>query len=53
MALLLSRWLQRCVVERKEVTSKLVWVRKKVESWVFIAAYGPGNEKREDEIQGV
>ena len=37
VALLLSGWLMRCVVEWKEVSSRLMWVRVKreKESWVF------------------
>ena len=39
--------------ERKEVSSRLMWVREKIEreSWVFISAYGPGSEKSEVEIE--
>ena len=39
VALLLSRWLLRYVVEWKEVSSRLMWVRVKIEreSWVFIS----------------
>ena len=35
---------RRCVVEWKEVSSRLMWVRVTIErvSWVFISAYGPG-----------
>ena len=53
LALLLSVWLMRCVVEWKEVSSRLMWVRVKVEreSWVFILAYGPGSEKSDEEIE--
>ena len=40
----------RCVVEWKEVSSKLMRVRVKIESWVIISAYGPGSEKSEVEI---
>ena len=40
------------LVEWKEVSSRLMWVRVKIEreSWVFISAYGPGCEKSEVEI---
>ena len=31
VALLLSEWLMRCVVEWKEVSSMLMWVRVKIE----------------------
>ena len=53
VALLLSGRLMRCVVEWKEVSSRLMWVRVKLEreSWVFISAYGPGSEKSEVEIE--
>ena len=52
VALLLSGLLMRCVVEWKEVSSRIMWVRVKIkrESWVFISAYGPGSEKSEVEI---
>ena len=53
VALLLSGGLMRCAVEWKEVSSRLMWVRVKIEreSWVFISAYGPGSEKSEEEIE--
>ena len=51
VALLLSGRLMRCVVEWKEVSSRLMWVRVKRESWVFISAYRPGSEKSEVEIE--
>ena len=43
----------RCVVEWKEVSSRLMWVRVKIEkeSWVFISADGPGSEKSEEKIE--
>ena len=52
VALLLSEWLLRCVVEWKEMSSWLMWVRVKIEreSWMFISAYGPGSEMSEQEI---
>ena len=52
VALLLSRWLMRCVVEWKEVSSRLMWDRVKIdrEGWLFILAYGLGSEKSEEEI---
>ena len=31
VALLLSGWFMRCVVEFKEVSSRLIWVRVKIE----------------------
>ena len=53
VALLLSGWLPRCVVEWKEVSSRLTWVRVKIErgSFVFKSAYGPGSERSEEEIE--
>ena len=33
--LLLSRWLLRCAVEWKDVSSRCMWVRVKIESWAF------------------
>ena len=43
----------RCVVEWKEVSSRLMRVRVKIEieSWLFISSYGPGSEKSEEEIE--
>ena len=51
VALLLSGRLMRCVVEWKEVPSRLMWVRVKIEreSWAFILAYGRRSEKSEEE----
>ena len=45
VALLLSGRLMRCIVDWKEVSSRLMWVRVKIERerWVFISAYGPGS----------
>ena len=53
VALLLSGSLLRCEVEWKEVSSRLMWVRVKIEreSWIFISAYGPGSERSENEIK--
>ena len=50
VALLLSEWLLRCAVEWEEVSSRLMWVRVKMEREisVFISAYGPGSETSED-----
>ena len=40
VALLLSGWLMRCVVEWNEVSSRLMWVRVKIERvGVYISAY--------------
>ena len=53
VALLLSGWLMRFVVEWREVSSRLMWIRVKIEreSWVFLSAYGQGSEKSEKEIE--
>ena len=53
VALLPSEWLLRCVVEWKEVSSRLMWVIVKIEreSWVLISAYVPGSERSEEEMQ--
>ena len=53
VALSLSGRLLRCVVEWKEVSYRLMWVKVKIKrlSWVFISAYGPGSEKSEKEIE--
>ena len=53
VAMLLSRWLSRCVVEWKEVSSRIMWVRVKIEreNWVFISACRPGSEKSEEETE--
>ena len=53
VALLLSERLLRCVVEWKNVSSWLMWVRVKIEreSWVSISAYGPCSERSEEEIE--
>ena len=47
VALLLSKWLLRCVIEWKEVSSRFMWIRVKIEreSCAFVSAYGPGSEK--------
>ena len=51
VALLLSEWMANKVVEWKEVSSRLMWVRVRMgrECWAFVSAYGPGCEKGEDE----
>ena len=51
VGLLLSERLMACVVEWKEVSSRLMWVKVKFgcEVWMFISAYGPGSERSEDE----
>ena len=51
VALLLSRWMVNKVVEWKEVSSRLLWVRVRMgrECWAFVSAYGPGCERSEEE----
>ena len=51
VALLLSEWLIKLVVEWKEVSSRLMWVRVRLgrECWAFVSAYGPGSERSEEE----
>ena len=51
VALLLSEWMENKVVEWKEVSSRLMWVRVRMgrECWVFVSAYGPGCERSEEE----
>ena len=51
VALLLNDWMKKLVVEWKELSSKLMWVRVRLgrECWAFISAYGPGCEKSEEE----
>ena len=43
VALLLSEWMENKVVEWKEVSSRLMWVRVRMgrECWAFVSAYGP------------
>ena len=51
VALLLSEWMVNKVVEWKEVSSRLMWVRVRIcrECWAFVSAYGPGCERSEEE----
>ena len=51
VALLLREWLLMCVVEWKEVSVRLMWVRVKIEqeSWMIISAYGPRSERSGEE----
>lgn len=39
----------------ERASCRLMWIRAKLvqESWVFILANEPGNEKSEDEIEGL
>ena len=51
VALLLSEWMVNKVVEWKEVSSNLMWIRVRMgrECWAFVNAYGPGSERSERE----
>ena len=51
VALLLSEWMVNKVVEWKEVSSRLMWVRLRMgrECWAFVSAYRPGCERSEEE----
>ena len=51
VGLLLSEWMENKVVEWKEVSSRLMWVRVRMgrECWAFVSAYGPGCERSEEE----
>ena len=51
VAILLSEWLMKLVVEWKEVSSRLMWVRIRLgrECWAFVSAYGPGSEIKEEQ----
>ena len=42
-----------CIKEWKEVSSRLMWVRMRfgVERWVFVSAYGPGSERKGEEVE--
>ena len=53
VVLLVGEWLLRCVVQWKEVSSRLMWVRVRIEqeSWVFISTHERGCERSEVEIQ--
>ena len=48
---LLSEWMRNKVVEWKEVSSRLMWVRVRMgrECWAFVSAYVPGCERSEEE----
>ena len=37
-------------MEWKEMSSRLMWVKVKIE-WMFMSAYGPGSEKSEEQIE--
>ena len=51
VALLVSEEVRGCVVEWREVSTRLMWVRLKFgqESWVIVSAYGPGRERDDNE----
>ena len=54
VALLVSEEMSRCVVEWKEVSSRIMWAKIRFggEVWAFVSAYGPGSEKSEEEREG-
>ncbi len=54
VALLVSEKVNKWVVEWKEVSSRIMWVKMKVgcEVWVFVSAYGPGKEIKEEKSFG-
>ena len=47
VAILLSEEIRGCVIEWREVSPRLMWVRLKFgqENWVIVSAYGPGSER--------
>ena len=51
VAILMSEWLQKNVIEWKEESSRVMWVRVRLgrENWAFVSAYGPGSEREEEE----
>ena len=51
VAMLLSEWMQKRVIEWKEVSSRLMWVKVRFgrECWAFVSAYGPDSGKDENE----
>ena len=51
VALLLIEWMGNKVVEWKEVSSRLMWVKVRMgrKCWAFVSAYGPGCERSEEE----
>ena len=51
VAILMSERMKQKLVEWKEVSSRLLWVRVKIgrECWSFVSAYGPGLERTEEE----
>ena len=51
MAILLSEWLLKLVVEWKEVSSRIIEVRVRLgrECWTFVSAYGPESKRNEEE----
>ena len=51
VALLLSERMRSSVVEWKECSSRMMWVKVRIgrECWTFVSAYGPGSEKSDEE----
>ena len=54
VAMLLSERMKRRVVEWKEVSSRLMWVKIRMgrECWAFVSVYGPGSERTGEEREG-
>ena len=50
VALLLSKRMLERVVEYRDVSGRLMWVKSKFggEFWVFVSAYDPGSEMSEE-----
>ena len=53
VGLLLSERLLQSVVEWKEESSRLMWVRVRLgrECWAFVSAYGPGSENSREVVE--
>ena len=51
VAMIVSLEVEKCVVEWREVSSRMMWVKARFgqELWVFISVYGPGSERSEEE----
>lgn len=51
VALILSERVLKEVIEWREVSSRLLWVKVRLgcEKWVFVSAYGPGSERSVEE----
>ena len=42
-----------CIKEWKEISARMMWVRMRfgAERWVFVSAYGPGSERKGEEVE--